>query len=208
MPVVLHKFDPAQQQQNQASPGYLIAKVLALHCADQYDLNQTFGVGSGIAAWSCWAAVAITPNAVHQALHHLQVNIPGAPANFNPLAFSSAFGNSQMGTVNRTVNVPGFDGGAHAERAAIRAAAAANSAPYQIPGNPHHYVLFVQLEPCQHCHGWLTGPTRARVANPWLNRMGLMVNGHFTCGIGGSMERTVSRLHRWLSGMPLSATNE
>jgi hypothetical protein len=136
------------------------------------------------------------------------VNIPGAPANFNPLAFSSAFGNSQMGTVNRTVNVPGFDGGAHAERAAIRAAAAANSAPYQIPGNPHHYVLFVQLEPCQHCHGWLTGPTRARVANPWLNRMGLMVNGHFTCGIGGSMERTVSRLHRWLSGMPLSATNE
>jgi len=160
MAVVLHQFTGA------AGPGRAEALDLARHCADQYALNIMFGPGGGIAAASCWAAVAVVPGVAHPALYPVHALFAGAPiAPFAPLGFGAVFGNSQMVSIRRRVTVPGYAGAAHAERAALRGAGIAGLALHAIAAN--QAVLFVQLAPCGPCNNWLNGVPGRGVANPF-----------------------------------------
>lgn len=136
-------------------PRYADAKELARQCADQYHLNILPGAGGGIAGGSCWAAVAVNPDGNFPNLDPINP-VGAAPAGggihvgVGGLGFGIVFGNSQMAMVNGQVNLPGFNGGGHAERVAINAAGVGN---LHAPGN--QAVLYVQLAPCAACQNWL-----------------------------------------------------
>jgi hypothetical protein len=151
MPIVIRQLVPAQV----GAPRYAAAKELARQCADQYHLNVLPGPGGGIAGGSCWAAVAVTPGGGFPNLNPINPAGPvPAGGNVQPgpggLGYGISFGNSQMAMVNGQVNLPGFNGGGHAERAAINAAGLGN---LHAPGN--QAILFVQLAPCPNCQAWL-----------------------------------------------------
>lgn len=157
MPVVIHQAINA----NAGQPRYADAIELARQCADQYQLNVLPGVGGGIAGGSCWAAVAVTPNANFPNLTPINpagaVPAGGGVAVAGGLGYGISFGNSQMAMINGQIALPGFGGGGHAERVAINNIGVGN---LHAPGN--NAVMFVQLHPCngvgtQQCVNWLNG---------------------------------------------------
>ncbi len=199
MPIMLHDFSVPG---GVAQPGYAEAKALAKLCVRQYHYNILPGPGGGLAAGSCWAAVALQPNQGAGYPAELAFNNPpgaagliGAPA----LPFGATFGNSRMAAIAQHVPVPGMPPGGfagHAERNALRNvphavqlyALPAPAAPVQVAGHQvfgnaavagaRHAVLFVQLQPCPNCQTWLlgTGGAGGRV-NPFAAAidMGLLV---------------------------------
>jgi hypothetical protein len=157
MPVVINQATNA----NAVQPRYADAIELARQCADQYHLNILPGAGGGIAGGSCWAAVAVEPNANFPNLD--PINPAGAIPNgggvhigIGGLGYGISFGNSQMAMINGQVGLPGFGGGGHAERVAIN-----NINPIANLHTPlDQAVMFVQLHPCngpgtQQCQAWL-----------------------------------------------------
>ena len=159
MPIIILRLDPT----NRGAPGYPIAIELARQCVDQYQLNIIPGVGGGIAAGSCWAALAVAPAGPYHNLNPVNPfgTVPnGGGVHVGPggLGYGIVFGNSRVATVNAAVTVPGFIQGGHAERVVIYIAAALGlGLPF---GGGTDAVMFVQLHPCHgdgthNCLGWL-----------------------------------------------------
>jgi hypothetical protein len=179
MPIVLHQFGAMGAA---GQPGYFAALELARQCVDQYHLNILLGAGGGIAAGSCWAAVAVVPNGGAGFPAPMAVNAGGPVGTaiggaWGALPYSMVFGNSQMAGVGAMVAIPGAPGalGNHAERNALIIAGANGLALYQLMAAANHGVMFVQLAPCgpgfSNCAAWLAG-AGGGVANPYAVALG------------------------------------
>lgn len=201
MPIVLHQFGAHAAGGNN---GFAIAKELAKQCAERFSINILPGDGGGIGTGSCWAAVAVMPNAAVGFPAATAISLTESMGNTlgAPLPYSVVFGNSQMATIaafvpvpgaptfvnNNGVVVPAFSG--HAERNALLIAGHQNInlALYPIPGTTHSGVMFVQLEPCQACLAWLNGGGGGNAPNPYAARIG---------GLGGGPALTLHVWYRW-----------
>jgi hypothetical protein len=180
MPVVLRQFATGLA----ATVDYWVALHLAKLCAEQYEFNVALGPGGGIAGMSCWAAVAVQPNAGAGYPVEQMVNAAGGlGATMGPLGFSAVFGNSRMASINAAVPVPGAPPGgfsSHAERNALITANANGLALHNPAVNTA--VLYVQLAPCPPCAVWLGGGGGG-IPNP------------FAAAIGGAL--TLYVWYRW-----------
>ncbi len=175
MPVVIRQLTPV----NVGQPGYAVAKELARQCADQYHLNILPGPGGGIAAGTCWAALAVAaggpfPNLAPVNSAGAAVAGGGVQVGAGGLGYGISFGASQMARINAQVALPGFGGGGHAERVAINNASAVGQGLYLLAGN--NAVMFVQLHPCNgpgtpDCQTWL-GAVGTHAYSPQLNAIG------------------------------------
>lgn len=172
MPLIFRQLIPA----NAGQPGYQEAKELARQQVAQFGAVR--GAGAGIGPGSCCAAVAVVPNA--GAGYPARAAITG----FGPiphggvvppaitggaLPYSVVYGNSQMAGGGLVVGPVG----GHAERAALTATGNAGLALYMPAAN--QAVLYVELQPCPGCQGWLNGVIGTGVANPFngvINGMG------------------------------------
>jgi hypothetical protein len=179
MPVVLHHFTGVAAV---AGPGRLIALELARQCVDQYHLNIAPGPGGGIAAGTCWAAVATTPVAHFPASYGVNpANPPGSAAGaWGAMPYGVCFGASQMANVAAGVGVPlpGLPNpSGHAERNALIVAGNAGGGLHLVAGAANTAVLFVQLSPCGPCGVWLGGGGGG-VANPYPAAAGGVLTLH------------------------------
>lgn len=155
MPLVYNQLVPA----NAAQPGYNEAKELARQTLALY--GQVAGMGVGIAGGSCRAALAVAAAPAFPALPAIIGFAPPLPS-FLPqpitgavLPYGVAFGNSQLAAGGLVLGPVG----AHAERAALTAAAGIPL--YTLPGGGNNAVMFVELTPCANCQAWLNGGAAA-----------------------------------------------
>ncbi len=161
MPLVYNQLLPA----NAGQPGYAEAKELARQTLAFY--GQVAGMGVGIGGGSCRAALAVAPAApaypALSAITGFAAPLPGflpQPVTGAILPYGIAFGNSQLAAGGLVLGPVG----AHAERAALTAAA--GTPLYVLPGGGNNAVLFVELTPCANCQTWLNGGGGG-VANPY-----------------------------------------
>lgn len=123
--------------------GYASAKILAQQTATQFAAVR--GANVGVGGWSCCSAVAVVPSALVPA-------IPGQP-------FGVMFGNSRMlggGLAHGAA-------GGHAERAVLGAVNHHGQTLHNFggAGGGHQYVMYVDLQPCVPCVGWLAAASPA-----------------------------------------------
>jgi hypothetical protein len=183
VPVVLHQFGVAPA----GNPGRAEALEMARHCVEQYQLNVMPGAGGGIAGGSCWAGLAVTPNAGAAHPADGAVNVAGAVGAVGaPLPYAIVFGNSKLAHVAAHVPVPGLvpAPGGHAERTALTTAGGAGLALYPLPGVANNGVIFVQLMPCAagpNCQNWLQGIIGGGPVNPYAALLG--AGGAFTLNV-------------------------
>lgn len=165
MPIAYYQLHPA----NMAQPGYVVAKDLSVQTAVQF--GAVAGMGVGIGAGSCRAALAVVPDGNFPAAQALaNVGPPPGPLTLPvpvwapppPLPYGIAFGNSQLAAGGLVLGPIG----AHAERASLTAGGVAPPALYVLPGT-NNAVLFVELTPCANCQAWLNGAPGAGVPNPY-----------------------------------------
>lgn len=115
-----------------------IARLTTQHFGQWRNAIQPAG-GGGLGVGSCCAAFTVNPNADY-------------PAVF-PHPFALVLGNSQLAAQGMIWH-QGWNVGGHAERAALNVANHEGCVPWL---GPHGAVLYVELEPCQHCAQWLQG---------------------------------------------------